>query len=162
MTVDLRPTPGLQSVFPGDSEMAVRCREFDWASTSLGAPSEWDPALRVAVRAALESPFAINLWCGSDLTLVYNDAYVAVLGAKHPHALGQPGSKVWAEIWSEIAPIFHRIREGGPAAYAEDARFLMERTSGPPGEAWFTFSVSPVRNDDSDIVAFLNIAAETT
>ncbi|HUQ99077.1 MAG TPA: PAS domain-containing protein [Gemmatimonadaceae bacterium] len=162
MTVDLRPTPDLQSVFPGDSEMAVRCRECDWTSTPIGPPSDWDPALRVAVRATLESPFAINLWCGPELTLIYNDAYRTVLGAKHPRALGRPGPEVWGEIWNEIEPIFRRIREGGASAFAEDARFLMERASGPPGEAYFTFSVSPVRNDDGGIVAFLNIAAETT
>jgi PAS domain S-box-containing protein len=162
MSVDTRVSPELYSVFPGEGEMATRCRAFDWTQTPLGPPAEWDPALRVIVRAALESPFATNLWCGPDLTLVYNDAYVAVLGGKHPEALGRPGPKVWAEIWDEIAPIFDGIRHGGPPVFAEDAEFVMERSSGPPGKAWFTFSVSPVRDDDGDLVAFLNIAAETT
>ncbi|HEY0527727.1 MAG TPA: ATP-binding protein [Gemmatimonadaceae bacterium] len=162
MSVYTRVSPELHAVFPGEGEMATRCRAFDWSQTPLGPPSEWDPALRVVVRAALESPFATNLWCGADLTLIYNDAYIAVLGAKHPAALGKPGPKVWAEIWEEIAPIFDDIRHGGPPVYAEDAEFVMERSSGPPGKAWFTFSVSPVRDDDGHIVAFLNIAVETT
>ena len=142
--------------------MARRCRDFDWSATSLGSPAEWPPALRVAVRTALESPFAMNLWCGPELVLIYNDAYRTVLGAKHPEALGRSGREVWAEIWPEIAPLFDRIRHGGPSAYAEDARFLMERTSGPPVEAWFTYSLSPVRDEDGAVVAFLNVAAETT
>lgn len=161
MSVDVRVSPDLYSVFPGEGEMARRCRDFDWSATSLGPPAVWDPALRVIVRAALESPFATNLWCGRELILIYNDAYKAVLGAKHP-ALGQPGPDVWGEIWSEIAPIFEGIANGGPPVFAEDAEFVMERTNGPPGRAWFTYSVSPVRDEDGNVVAFLNIAAETT
>ena len=142
--------------------MARRCRDFDWTGTSLGPPEDWAPALRMAVRTIVESSFAMLLWCGPDLTLVYNDAYRAVLGAKHPRALGRPGSEVWAEIWPEISGHFESLRAGGPSTFAEDARFLMERASGPPGEAWFTYSVSPIREDDGRIVAFLNVAVETT
>jgi len=111
---------------------------------------------------AIESPFPINLWCGRDLLLIYNDGYRRVLGSKHPRALGRPGNEVWAEIWSDIAPMFESIRAGGPSAYAEDARFLMERAGGPPDEAWFTFALSPIRDESGAIVAFLNPASETT
>ena len=152
----------LASVFPGDGEMARRCRAVDWSKTSLGPTENWSEALRVSVRTTLESPFAINLWCGSDLLLIYNDAYRAVLGAKHPRALATPGRLAWSEIWPDIAPMFEAIRAGQPAVYAEDARFLMERASGPPGEAWFTFALSPIRDENGGIVAFLNVAAETT
>jgi len=38
----------------------------------------------------------------------------------------------------------------------------MERESGPPREAWFTFSLSPIRDESGDVVAFLNAATETT
>ena len=142
--------------------MARRCRAFDWAANPLGPPTEWPPALRVAVRTVLESSFAMNLWCGPELVLIYNDAYRAALGAKHPRALGRPGAEVWAEIWPVIAGHFDSILHGGVSVFREDARFVMERASGPPGEAWFTYSVSAVREDDGSIVAFLNVAAETT
>ena len=160
------PATGVATVatefFPGNSEMARLCRAIDWSATSVGAAEEWPEALRTTVRMALETPFPINLWTGPDMVLIYNDAYRRVLGAKHPRALGRPGAQVWSEIWTDIEPIFERIRQGGVGEYAEDARFLMERSGGPPGEAWFTFSVSAVRGDDGGIVAFLNIAAETT
>jgi PAS domain S-box-containing protein len=111
---------------------------------------------------AIECPFPINLWCGPELLLIYNDAYRAVLGAKHPASLGRSGQEVWGEIWPEIAPMFDRIRAGGPAEYAENARFVMERHSGPPADAWFTFSLSPIRDEAGDVVAFFNVATETT
>src|SRR3954470_7748752 len=114
-------------VFVGDSEMAQRCREVHWETTSLGAVEQWPDALRTAVRMALECPFPINLWCGPDKLLIYNDGYRHVLGAKHPRALAQPGRTVWSEIWDDIAPMFEAIVAGGPSVYAEDARFVMER-----------------------------------
>jgi len=84
------------------------------------------------------------------------------MGAKHPDALGRPGREVWAEIWAGIAPLFDTIRNGGPSTFAEDAHFVMERGDGATRDAWFTFSLSPVRDEDGSITAFLNIVAETT
>jgi PAS domain S-box-containing protein len=162
MGTDAQTSTQPHVTFPGEGEMARRCREFDWEATALGSPAKWSPALRVAVRTVLESPFAMNLWCGPQLVLIYNDAYRAALGNKHPNALGRPGAEVWSEIWPEISSLFDELRRGGAPTFAEDARFLMERTNGGPGEAWFTYSVSPIRNDEGEIVAFLNIAAETT
>src|SRR3954469_9824403 len=144
-------------VFIGSSEMAHLCRAVDWSATSLGPVEEWPEALRTVVRTVLESPFPTNLWCGPDLLLIYNDGYRRVLGAKHPRALGRAGAEVWREIWPDIQPMFDSVRRGSPV-YMEDARFVMERQSGPPGEAWFTFSLSGVRDADGEIVAFLNVA----
>jgi PAS domain S-box-containing protein len=150
-----------QDVFVGNSEMAERCRAIDWSATSLGPVDRWPDALRTLVRTTLESPFPTNLWCGTDLLLIYNDGYRRALGAKHPRALGRPGHEVWAEIWPGIASMFDAIRAGEPV-YAEDAQFMMERHEGPPEQAWFTFSLSAVRDDDGAIVAFLNVVSETT
>ncbi|AHG92040.1 PAS sensor protein [Gemmatirosa kalamazoonensis] len=163
MTTVSRHTVPLDRVFPGDGEMARRCRAFDWTRTSLGPPSTWDAALRVAVRTALESPMPINLWCGADRVLIYNDGYIPLLGAKHPRALGTPGFEVWHEIWPEISGMFDRILAGGPATYAEDAPFRMERSGETDAaSAWFTFSLSPVRDDAGEVIAFFNVAVEST
>jgi PAS domain S-box-containing protein len=154
--------------FAGAGEVRAIGRSIDWGSTSLGPVADWPAELRTVVRAALDSPFPINLWCGPDLVLIYNDAYRHVLGAKHPAALGRPGSVVWSEIWDEIHPLFDRIRAGGPAVYAHDAPFVVERAgdgarpaaNGP--NAWFTFALSPVRGEAGEIIAFLNIVSEST
>jgi PAS domain S-box-containing protein len=163
------PDAAAAALFAGDGEMRARCRVMDWSATPLGPVAQWPAVLRWTVRTAMESPFPINLWCGPELVLIYNDGYRHVLGAKHPAALGRPGSAVWAEIWPEIAPMFAQIRAGGPPAYADDAPFVIERAAGTgpgaaPGEpnAWFTFALSPVRDDDGAIVAFMNVVSETT
>lgn len=157
---DTRTPDVLESLFPGDGEMATRCRAVPWHQTSLGPVEQWPPALRMAVRTAMECPFGINLWCGPQRILIYNDGYRPALGAKHPRALGCPGHEVWSEIWSDVEPMFDAIHRGQPV-HAEDARFVMERT-GDRADAWFTFSLSPVRDESGEIVAYLNVVAETT
>ena len=158
----LSPAPNdLESIFPGGGEMATRCRAIDWSTTSLGPVEDWAPALRGAVRTAMECPFGINLWCGPDKILIYNDGYRAALGAKHPRALARPGQEVWAEIWPDVVPMFESIGRG-QSAHGEDAHFVMERTGDAPADAWFTFSLSPVRSESGEIVAYLNVVAETT
>ena len=148
------------ALFGAAGEMAERCRALDWAATPLGPVETWPPALRTIVRAALESPFPINLWCGPELVLIYNDGYRPVLAAKHPHALGRPGRDVWAEIWDDVSPMFDRIRAGG-AVYADDARFVVQR-AGHDEDAFFTFALSAVRDEAGEIVAFMNVVSETT
>ncbi|HEX2167463.1 MAG TPA: PAS domain-containing protein, partial [Longimicrobiales bacterium] len=154
--------------FAAAGEVAALCRARDWSTTPLGPVEQWPDALSSAVRTCLESPFPINLWCGDELVLIYNDAYRTVLGNKHPAALGRPGQEVWSEIWDDIRPMFERIRAGGPAAYAEDAPFVIRRAGDDRSagdrepNAWFTFALSPVRDDRGEIVAMLNIVSEST
>ena len=150
-----------EALFEGVGEMRARCRALDWSATPLGPVESWPATLRTIVRACLDSPFPINLWCGPQLALVYNDAYRAILGRKHPAALGRPGTEVWGEIWNDIAPLFDRLRKGGPPAYVEDAPFVVERDEGRTN-AWFTFALSAVRDESGAIVAFLNIVSEST
>ena len=160
MEVELRAQDDAASLFPGDGEMAHRCRTLDWSQTPLGPTEQWPLALRLTVRTLLASPFPILLWCGPELTLIYNDGYRSALGSKHPSALGRPGKEVWAEIWPHIAPMFDW--SGHSTTYAENARFEIDRLDGALGEAWFTFAVSPIRDEDGQIVAFLNPVSETT
>ena len=161
-------TGRLGSLFEGPGEVPELARGIDWGRTSLGPVEEWSPTLRAAVRTCMASTFPINLWCGSELVLVYNDAYRRVLGGKHPRSLGRPGTEVWEEIWSDIAPMFDQIRAGGPAVFADDAPFHVLRADGGQDDgagepnAWFTFSLSPVRDDAGEIVAFLNVVSEST
>ena len=151
----------LTSLFPGNGEMAIRCRAADWGATPLGEVADWAPALRIAVRTAIECPFPMNLWCGDDRILIYNDAYRPLYGSKHPRALGQACRDVWPEVWSVLEPMCAAV-DRGECVFAEDGHFVLERTAGVSTDAWFTFSLSPVRGERGEIVAILNLASETT
>ncbi|CAN7615261.1 PAS domain-containing protein [Phenylobacterium sp. LjRoot164] len=115
------------------------------------------------VRSMFDVPFPVCLWTGPEFTLIYNDAYRKILAAKHPAALGRPGSEVWAEIWEELQPQFDAVRSDGSSFHFEDAPFVMARLEGGGVEnAWFSYSLSPFYEADGSVAAVLNISPETT
>ncbi|GJE43066.1 PAS domain-containing protein [Methylobacterium soli] len=151
------------ALFAGPGEVRSLARDLDWSATPLGPTAAWSPALRTLARSIFDSPFPICLWSGPHYALIYNDPYRRILAAKHPAALGQPGSSVWAEIWEELQPQFDGVRAGGDPLYFEDAPFVMARLEGGGTEtAWFNYPLSALRDEDGSVAAVLNITPETT
>jgi len=136
-------------------------RSFDWAATSLGAVAQWPQSLRTSVSICLNSRFAIVVWWGPDLVMLYNDAYRNIIGAKHPAALGHPGRECWPEIWNIIGPMLETVMQGGEATWASDLLLMLER-SGYPEECYFTFSYSPIRDESGGIGGVFTPVADTT
>ncbi|MET0987206.1 MAG: ATP-binding protein, partial [Steroidobacteraceae bacterium] len=134
----------------GGGEMGERIRAFDWSSTALGPPAQWQQSLKTAVRIMLTSRQPIWIGWGEDLTYFYNDPYQSIIGGKHPWALGRPASVVWHEIWNEIGPMLATAMAGHQGTYVEQQLLIMER-HGYPEETYYTFSYSPVPNDDGSV-----------
>jgi signal transduction histidine kinase/DNA-binding response OmpR family regulator len=148
-------------IFPGHSEMARRMRELDWAKTTLGPVEQWPQSLRTSVSTCLDCAFPIVLWWGPDLAILYNDEYRPMLGpAKHPSALGEKGSKVWAEIWDVIAPMLSQVYERGEATRSRDLLLHIDR--GYPEEAYFSFSYSPIHAEGGKVGGIFCPVIETT
>jgi hypothetical protein len=74
----------------GGGEMGALMRAHDWENTPLGAPQNWPQSLRSAVSICLGANFPIAIYWGPELALLYNDAWSAIPGKKHPDALGRP------------------------------------------------------------------------
>src|SRR5437764_13043027 len=88
----------------GGGQMGALMRAGDWAATRLGPVDRWPQNLKTAVRIMLTARQAMFIWWGDELINLYNDAHLAILGGKHPDALGQPASQVWREIWDHVGP----------------------------------------------------------
>lgn len=139
--------PDISSVLAGGGEMGGRMRALDWSSTPLGPVDRWPRALKTCVRILLTSRQPMWLGWGPELTFLYNDPYRSIAGGKHPAALGQPTAVVWREIWDEIQPRLASTLEGEEGTYDEALLLIMERY-GYPEETYYTFSYSPVPDDD--------------
>ena len=131
----------------GGGEMGALMRSHDWSQTSLGAVKHWSQSLKTAVRIMLTSRQAMFVWWGEDLINFYNDAYRAILGGKHPDALGKPAAYVWREIWDQVSPRAESALFKNEGTYDEALLLIMER-NGYPEETYYTFSYSPVPDDD--------------
>ncbi|MGY2043801.1 ATP-binding protein [Pseudomonas pergaminensis] len=141
------------------SDMAERVRQHDWASTPLGPLEQWPDVLKTTVALCFASSFPQAIVWGPQLTMLYNDAFIPILGDK-PYALGRPFSEVWKEVWADVSPIAKAAYEGH-ATYVENFPLLIERGNGPE-QAYFTFCYSPIRDPLGKVVGMLDTVTETT
>ncbi len=142
-------------------EMGNRFAAYDWASHPLGPPRSWSPETRAIVAMALTSRFPIVLWLGEPLFLIYNDAYLPMLGKKHPAALGSAGHQVWEELWGVIGPMLDGVMASGVATWSDDL-MLPIVTDGQPQERYFTFTYSPILDGAGTVAGIFCAVTETT
>ncbi|GEO07808.1 sensor histidine kinase [Segetibacter aerophilus] len=145
----------------GGGEMGELIRAKDWSDTPLGSPECWEANLRAAISILLNSQFPMFIWWGPEETTIYNDPYRAILGKKHPNALGAPGSKVWSEIWDVVGPLALRVQKQGESNWAEDQLLYINRL-GYLEESYFTFSYSPISDERGGIAGVFCACTETT
>ena len=152
---------GYEAIIPGGGEMGALVRSYDWSQTSVGAIEGWSPSLKTAVSIMLGSRYPMFIWWGKDNLNFYNDAYIPILGARHPDALGQPASQVWAEVWDSLSPQIEGVLQAGQASWNEALFLIMDR-NGYPEETYFTFSYSPIFGEGGDIAGLFCACSEET
>ncbi|WP_050787301.1 ATP-binding protein [Rhodococcus jostii] len=148
-------------LFAGPGETRERLRRIDWAATPLGPVETWSVELRAAIRTVLPSEVPMLLWWGPELVQIFNDAYTRVLGAKYPAAIGEPGAQCWAEIWDEVGPLAEQVMSGGAATYTENQPLYLLR-HGYLEETYWTFSYSPVQDEDGKVAGVFVATTDVT
>jgi PAS domain S-box-containing protein len=136
-------------------------RQKDWSENPLGPVERWPQALKTAVRIMLTSRQPMFVWWGDELINLYNDAYKSIIGRKHPDALGQPASTIWREIWDQVGPRARAAMFENEGTYDESLLLIMER-NGYAEETYYTFSYSPVPNDEGGTGGILCANTEDT
>lgn len=132
-------------------EMGAVIRSRDWTATPLGPRERWPQSLKTAVSLILDSQHPMWIGWGPEMTFLYNDAYLHVLGsAKHPWALGRPAAEVWAEIWDVCGPLADKVFREGAASFADDVRLFMNRGDFLE-ETYYSFSYSPIRDESGNV-----------
>ena len=143
--------------------MRARYREHPWTDTPLGPVEQWPATLRTMASLVLAADIPMTLLWGPSLLLLYNDAYAAVVGTKHPAALGMPLQRVWPETADVSAPLIARAQAGETVTVVDTARRISRRAVGADLEtAYFTLSYTPVRDDAGTVVGILLTVLETT
>ena len=150
------------SVLPsGGGEMGERIRAFDWAAHPLGSPEQWPEALRVALGICLNSTFPTCVYWGRDLYTIYNDAWSHIPAERHPAALGQRASELWTDIWPVVGPQFADVLDRGTGHTSYDQMLPMQR-DGRVTETYWNYSLTPIFDENGEIVGVFNQGNETT
>ncbi len=134
----------------------------EWESTTLGSASDWPAELRYAVTTVMPSGVPMMIWWGPDLIQIYNEAYVPLLGNKHPDSMGQPAAECWSEAWDSIRPSVQRVLATGRASLDEALPLWIDRY-GFIEETHWSLSLSPIRQHGTgDILGLLCATTEKT
>jgi PAS domain S-box-containing protein len=137
--------------------MAQRLRDFDWGSTSLGPIAQWPQSLKTAAGIVLVSPVPIVMLWGQDGIMIYNDAYSAFAGGRHPKLLG---SKV-REGWPDFSDRVMKVGLSGGTLTYRDQELTLHR-SGVAERVWLNLDYSPILDESGKPAGVMAIVVETT
>lgn len=145
---------------PGEDDMSVAIRNFDWASTELGIIHDWTDALKALVALMLGSAQPMFMAWGCEKVWLYNQACIPILGEKHPLALGRPTADVWAEAWTDLEPLVDSAYHGVPV-HMDDLSVKIYRNASLDA-AHFSFSYNPAFDASGRVGGMFGVCTETT
>lgn len=143
------------------NQMAEFIQNKDWAETPLGDRANWPIQLKTSVQIILDSRYPMFVWWGKELINIYNDAYIPVLGNRHPKALGESAPQIWSDIWNVVGLQAEMVVQKGCATWNEELPLFMRR-HGFLEETFFTFSYSPIKNEEGVVLGLFCACTEET
>jgi len=148
---------------PPTAGCAKFAAEYDWSDSDFGPQDQWAPAVEAVVRTLLEVSAPMAYCHGPNYTMVYNDRFADLLGARHPRAWGQSAPVVMPEIWSR--PGYAEAVDGvfaGGSSFHDDGEMLdlKGRHQTHPDWAYLARSYSAVRDSDGSVLGVLVVVVE--
>jgi hypothetical protein len=135
-------------------------RNVNWSKTSLGPISSWSYELNVLITTLMLETRPTALFLGPEHTILYNLAYAAVSGSRHPAILGQSIIDAWylprlhmvvqcliccrPELVDPISATMARSASTGFADAPEEQYHFMVERFGFVEEAFFMWSLVPL------------------
>ena len=146
---------------PNAPDCKTLFRTTDWSRTRFGPVESWPCSLRGYAAMVLDLPTPAILFWGPEQLQIYNDGYGVIMGPRHPRYFGAPYRDCWPDTYPVIHPWMERVLGAGEVIGVEDTLFPLTR-HGFIEEAYFTFTFSPLRDDDGAIAGILQPVVETT
>ena len=156
------------SAFPvGQSNMTNEAPKFsglaadiDWSRTALGEPAQWPHALRLTLDIVLNSPFPMLLCWGPQRIVVFNDAYAAFAGPKHPPA---PSAKIPSMLPAPLEASHDAFEQALAGHAAHEARkTLTFIIPGGPQTRDCNLHFTPIRDERQQVLGVLCALAPAT
>lgn len=128
-------------------------REVDWSLSPLGPMDQWPDQLRQFVLVCIADPQpSVVLW-GDSQAIIYNEAYVQVIGSKHPGLQGQdPRVGGLAEVWDQIDALLLEGERTGETFVGESSFLLLHR-HGYLEETYFNLKFIPMVGPEGYVVS---------
>lgn len=134
--------------------------QYDWAAHPLGPIAHWPAALRTSLSIILNSGFPSYVAWSSQLHTMFNGPYRELMTGRPSTLQGATMGALWPEVADTVVSICSQAFAGETMFFQDMALpiTLGERA----GERVFTFSVSPIRDEQGVIVGVIGTVIETT
>jgi len=149
------PPDGMPAAIP----MAPARAELPCPVFPAVKPDSWPEGMQAIADLIVASHFPMFIAWGPELRLFYNDAYAALLGDKHPGAMGQPFPLVRPELWPQLQPCFLDAMAGNPVQLENLP--IQPLRNGNIERRYFSASVTPVRHH-GDVIGIYAVLSDTT
>ena len=136
-------------LFTGAGATREEFRCHDWSACELGPQAQWPRALSSSVLHILWSAFPNLVLWGPDLLVLYNDAYLDLIGVGKVAGLGLPARDVSPRIWALVSPVYSRVLAGETLSH-DDAELTVARKGGEE-TIRRTLSFAPVHDEAGDV-----------
>jgi len=144
----------------GNGGMAQVIRSFAWETTCLGQLQSWPDSLLQSVNLILFTRFPAAVFWGPKMIVFYNDAFLPLLGERHPSGLGKPAREVWAEAWHLVGEKLGRAFHGEPI-FEENVLVPVQR-SRQVEDVYWTYSYSPIFTAGGGVGGVFVVCHDTT
>lgn len=123
-------------------------KHFAWSDTPFGAIETWSLELRRSTAKIMNSPDPRILIFGDQKAIIYNEAFVAVIGQHHPKCLGIPLADVQVDkIFEILWDMSLTAYDNGRGARRSRQELLLER-SGSKEQTFWNIFLSPLPGND--------------
>ncbi len=150
----------LHALLTGGGELAELIAAYDWASTGLGPVQNWPSYVQTTTALMLRCNVPMVMLWGEPGVMVYNDAYAAFAGTRHPGLLGAQVR----DAWSEVAAFNDNVMKAGLAGQTlsyRDQELTLNR-HGRDEQVWLNLDYSPLLDESGKPAGVVALVVETT
>ncbi|RYF36604.1 MAG: hypothetical protein EOO38_27460 [Cytophagaceae bacterium] len=123
--------------------------------------SAWAPELRNAVNMCLDDIHPCMLFWGEEVTMIYNEAYVQLIGVMHPKAMGKSARHIASDYWPTFQPLIDHMNTTGQSVRDDEVPIFIDRL-GFLEETYWSFQFIPVLDREGYIAGYYHPLFETT
>ncbi|RDW82736.1 hypothetical protein BP6252_03848 [Coleophoma cylindrospora] len=128
-------------------------RDFDWPSTPIGPLETWPVQLCQMLNIVIADPEPAVIFWGPELVMVYNEAYIPLIGHKHPLTMGNRFADCFPDVWEHFDRIFSHGRTTKQAIRQTNVPLFLDR-GGFIEETYFSYTFLPLLDHKGDVVGF--------
>ena len=141
-----------------DTECGALIAALDWSTSPLGDIADWPASLRTAVSIAMRSPAATMVMWGAAGVMLYNDAFIAIAGARHPSTFGMPVREGWPEVADFSDNVLRVVLSGSALSYTAQPLTLMR--NGVVERVTLNLDYMPVFDEDGRPAGVFSVNTE--